>query len=328
MTTRRALLVCGMTGALLCAGRAGLAQAPGKVYRIGWLSSGPYAGTPLRDAFNQGMRELGWVEGRHYMIDNLYTEGRNERLPALAAELVQRKVDLLVGAGSPPTTALKNATATIPILFFYAGDPVGSGFVESLARPGGNVTGLGGLGPGMHTKQLELLREVVPKASRIAMLHNPAFSLHALNRAEVEPAARSLGITLRPIELRSPDDIDPAFATLAREPVDALQIFGQPFLFAQGARVAKLAIEQRLPAIIPFQEVARDGILMSYGSKLIDDIRRLPYFVDRILKGAKPAELPVEQPSRFYLTVNQETAKALGLTIPQSVLLRADEVIQ
>ena len=317
-----------MTGALLAAGLAGRAQTPGKLYRIGWLSSGPWAATPLLEAFNQGMRELGWIEGRHYTVENLYTEGRDERLPALAAELVLRKVDLLVGSGSPPTTALKNATSTIPILFFYVGDPVGSGFVASLARPGGNVTGLGGLGPGMHTKQLELLREVVPKASRIAMLHNPAFSLHALYRAEVEPAARSLGVTLRPIELRSPDDIDPAFATLAREPVDALLIFGQPFLFAQGARVAKLALEQRLPAIIGFQEVARDGILMSYGAKLIDDIRRLPYFADRILKGAKPADLPVEQPSRFYLTVNQKTAKALGLTIPQSVLLRADEVIE
>ena len=317
-----------MTGALLAAGLAGRAQTPGKLFRIGWLSSGPWAATPLLEAFNQGMRELGWIEGRHYTVENLYTEGRDERLPALAAELVQRKVDLLVGSGSPPTTALKNATSTIPILFFYVGDPVGSGFVAGLARPGGNVTGLGGLGPGMHTKQLELLREVVPKASRIAMLHNPAFSLHALYRAEVEPAARSLGVTLRPIELRSPDDIDPAFATLAREPVDALLIFGQPFLFAQGARVAKLALEQRLPAIIGFQEVARDGILMSYGAKLIDDIRRLPYFADRILKGAKPADLPVEQPSRFYLTVNQKTAKALGLTIPQSVLLRADEVIE
>ena len=205
MTTRRAL-ICAMTGALLAAGLAGRAQTPGKLYRIGWLSGGPYAGTPLSDAFNQGMRELGWVEGRHYTVENLYTEGRNERLPALAAELVQRKVDLLVGSGSPPTTALKNATSTIPILFFYVGDPVGSGFVASLAQPGGNVTGLGGLGPGQHAKQLELLREVVPKASRVAMLHNPAFSLHALNRAEVEPAARRLSVTLRPIELRSPDE--------------------------------------------------------------------------------------------------------------------------
>ena len=327
MSTRRTL-ICAIAGALLAAGRAGRAQTPGKVYRIGWLSSGPWAGTQPLEVFNQGMRELGWVEGRHYMIDNRYTEGRSERMLAHAADLVQRKVDLLVGSGSPHTAALKNATATIPILFYYVGDPVGSGFVASLARPGGNVTGLGGLGPGVHAKQLELLREVVPKASRIATLFNPALSFHAAIAAEVEPAARSLGVTLRPIELRSPDDIDAAFATLAREPVDALLIFGQGFLFAHGARVAKLAIEQRLPAIISFQEVARDGILMSYGSNIIDDVRRLPYFVDRVLKGAKPAELPVEQPSKFYLTINQKTAKALGLTIPQSVLLRADEVIE
>ena len=203
-----------------------------------------------------------------------------------------------------------------------------SGRGSSRAWPGGNVTGLGGLGPGTQAKQLELLREVVPKASRIATLFNPALSFHAAIAAEVEPAARRLGVTLRPIELRSPDDIDAAFATLAREPVDALLIFGQGFLYQNGARVAKLAIEQRLPAIIPFQELARDGVLMSYGSSILDDVRRVPYFVDRVLKSAKPAELPVEQATRFYLTINQKTAKALGLTIPQSVLLRADEVIE
>lgn len=327
MSTRRTLN-CAIAGALFAAGLAGRAQTPGKVYRIGWLSSGPWAGTQPLEAFNQGMRELGWVEGQHYMIDKRYTEGRSERVTALAADLVQRKVDLLVGSGTPHTAALKNATATIPILFYYVADPVASGFVASLARPGGNVTGLGGLGPRVQAKQLELLREVVPKASRIAYLFNPAVSFHPAIVAEVEPAARRLGVTLRPIELRSPDDIDVAFATLAREPVDALMIFGQGFLFQHGARVAKLAIEQRLPAIIGFQEVARDGVLMSYGSNIIDDVRRLPYFVDRVLKGAKPAELPVEQPSRFYLTINPKTAKALGLAIPQSVLLRADEVIE
>jgi putative ABC transport system substrate-binding protein len=327
MSTRRTL-ICAIAGALLPAGRAGRAQTPGKVYRIGWLSSGPWVGTQPLEVFNQGMRELGWVEGRHYMIDNRYTEGRSERIAAHAADLVQRKVDLLVGSGTPHAAALKNATATIPILFYYVGDPVVSGLVASLARPGGNVTGLGGLGPGMSSKLLELLREVVPKASRIAYLFNPAVSVHAATAAEVEPAARSLGVTLQQIELRSPDDIDAAFATLAREPVDALLIFGQGFLYQNGARVAKLAIEQRLPAIIPFQEVARYGLLMSYGSDIIDDVRRLPYLADRVLKGAKTAELPVEQPSKFYLTINQKTAKAIGLTIPQSLLLRAHEVIE
>jgi len=325
MSTRRTLN-CALAGALLAAGLGGC--APGKVYRIGWLSSGPWTGTQPMEVFNQGMRELGWVEGRNYTIDNRYTEGRNERITALAAELVQRKVDLLVGSGTPHTTALKNATATIPIIFYAVADPVGSGIVASLPRPGGNVTGLGGLSLGVHAKQLELLKGGVPKASRIAYLFNPAVSFHAAIAAEVEPVARKLGVTLRPIELRSPADIDTAFATLAREPVDALLIFGQGFLFEHGARVAKLAIEQRLPAIISFQEVARYGVLMSYGSNILDDARRVPYFVDRVLKGAKPAELPVEQPSRFYLTINQKTAKAIGLTIPQSVQLRADEVIE
>ena len=327
MSTRRTLN-CAIAGALLAAGLPGRAQTPGRVYRIGWLSSGPWAGTQPLEVFNQGMRELGWVEGQHYMIDNRYTDGRSERVTALAADLVQRKVDLLVASGSPHTAALKSASATIPIIFYFVSDPVASGFVASLARPGGNVTGLGGLGPGTQAKQLELLREVVPKASRIATLFNPTLSFHAAIAAEVEPAARSLGVTLQPIELRSPDDIDAAFATLAREPVDALLIFGQGFIYPHGARVAKLAIEQRLPAIIPFQELARDGVLMSYGSNILDDVRRLPYFADRVLKGAKPAQLPVEQPTRFYLTVNQKTARALGITIPQSMLLRADDVIE
>jgi putative ABC transport system substrate-binding protein len=327
MSTRRTL-IGAMAGALLAAGIAFRAQTPGKVYRIGWLSSGPWAGTQPLEVFNQGMRELGWVEGRHYIIDNRYTEGRSERIAAHAADLVQRKVDLLVCSGTPHATALKNATATIPILFYYVGDPVGSGLVASLARPGGNVTGLGGLGPGGTAKQLEWLKEVVPKVSRIATLFNPALPLHVAIAAEVEPAARRLGVTLRPIELRSPDDIDAAFATLAREPVDALLIFGQGFLFAHGPRVAKLTIEQRLPAIISFQEVARNGILMSYGSNIIDDVRRLPSLADRVLKGAKTADLPVEQPTKFYLTINQKTAKQLGLAIPQSLLLRAHEVIE
>ena len=328
MNARRTL-ICAMAGTLLAAGRGDHAQTPAnKVYRIGWLSSGPWAGTQPLEVFSQGMRELGWVEGRHYTIDNRYTEGRSERIVAHAADLVQRKVNLLVGSGTPHTTALKNATATIPILFYYVGDPVGSGLVASLARPGGNVTGLGGLGPGAHAKQLELLKEIVPNAARIATLFNPVVSFHAAIAAEVEVAARSFGVTLRPTELRSPDDIDAAFATLAREPVDALLIFGQGFLFEHGARVAKLAIEQRLPADISFQEVARYGVLMSYGSNIIDDVRRLPYFADRVLKGAKTANLPVEQPSKFYLTINQKTAKALGLTIPKSLLLSAHEVIE
>ena len=179
---------------------------------------------------------------------------------------------------------------------------------------------------GAQSKHLELLREVAPKASRIAMLVNP--DLHAQLLADIEPAAHRLGVTLRPIELRSPDAIDAAFATAARDRINALLVFGQPFLFGHTARIAKMAIEQRLPTVTPIEEATRDGALMSYGSRIIDDVRRVPYFVDRILKGAKPSELPVEQPTRFYLTINLKTARALGLTVPPSLLLRADEVIQ
>jgi putative tryptophan/tyrosine transport system substrate-binding protein len=327
MTQRRALLRGLLAGCLGTRGSA-RAQVAGKVARIGWLSSAPIAPSPTWDAFVEGMRERGWVDGHNYTVENLLAEGRNERLPALAAELVQRKVDLIIGAGTPPTSAAMKATSTIPIVFYYAGDPVGSGFVASLARPGGNVTGLGGLGIGLHAKQLELLKEAVPKATRIGMLFNPDFALHTANRTEVDPAARKLGVTLRPIELRTPADIEPAFATAVREKVDALHIFGQPFLFAQGAPMAALALEHKLPAMSPPVEVARAGLLMSYGDRLIDSVRRVPYYVDRILKGTSPADLPVEQATRFYLTLNLKTAQALGLVFPQALLLRADEVIQ
>ena len=301
-------------------------QQAGKVYRIAWLTSMSMAASQALTEFVRGMRELGWIEGQNFTIENLYYEGRGERLPALAAEAVQRKVDLILCAGTQTTTAAKDATTTIPILFYFVSDPVGSGFVASLARPGGNLTGMGGLGPGIFLKMLELLKEAVPKATRIAMFTNP--TLHAAFGVDAESAARSLKVTLKPIELRSPEELDSAFATIAREKVDALLIPGQPFLFREGARVAKMAIEQRLPAMIPFEEVARDGVLMSYGSRIIDDLRRLPHYVDRILKGAKPAELPVEQPTRFYLTINLKTAKAIGVTVPPSLLQRAAQVIE
>jgi len=304
------------------------AQQPGKVFRIGWLSSTWAIKHPLWEVFIAGMRELGWIEGQNFTVENLVSEGHSERFPALAAELVQRKVDLIVTSGTQPTTAAKNATTTIPIVFFSAGDPIGSGFVASLARPGGNITGLGGLGSTLVVKQLELLKEAIPKAARIAMMVNSAFPLHTLGRAEVERAARSLGVTLTPVEVRGPDDIDGAFATIAREKVDALLIIGQPFMFAEREKIARLVLEQRLPAMNPFVELAQAGVLMAYAAKLVDDARRLPYYIDRILKGAKPGALPVEQPTRFYLTVNLKTAKAIGLAIPQSTLLRADEVIQ
>jgi putative ABC transport system substrate-binding protein len=214
----------------------------------------------MGDEFVAGMRALGWIEGQHFIIENLLSEGHSERFPALAAELVQRKVDLIIAAGTPPAIAAKNATETIPILFYYIGDPVGSGLVASLARPGGNVTGLGGFGAGAHAKQLALLKEAVPTARRVAMITNSTLPLHTTYRAEIEPAARRLGVTLTPVEVRIPEDIDGAFAPLVREKVDALLILGQPLLFGARDKIARLALEHRLPVATPFVELAQAGV--------------------------------------------------------------------
>ena len=211
-------------------------------------------------------------------------------------------------------------------MFFFVGDPGGSGFVATLARPGGNVTGLGGLGPGVHAKMLEHLVEAVPSTKRIAMLGNPTLPLHETYGADAQSASQRLNVELKRIELRSSDDLDTEFAAVAG--ADAMLILGQPFLFTHSARIARMALEQRLPAIIGFEEVARDGLLMAYGSRLVDDMRRLPHYVDRILKGAKPADLPVEQPTRFYLTINLKTAMAIGLTLPRRFVARADTLIE
>ncbi len=303
------------------------AQPAGKVYRIGWLSNSSYATTLLWPEFVAGMRERGWIEGQHYTVDHLVSEGDSARFPALAEQAVQRRVDVIVCAGTPPTMAAMKATTTIPILFFYVVDPVAAGFVASLARPGGNVTGLGGLSPQMYVKQLALLKEVAPKATRITMLYNPTLHVASV-RADTEAAARSLKVTLRPTALRSQDELEQVLAQVAGDKPDALLIMGQPFLFGQRARLARFAIDQRLPAIIGFEEVAEAGLLMSYGSRVIDDVRRLPHYVDRIFRGTKPADLPVEQATRVYLTLNLKTAKAIGIRIPTAVMQRADRLIE
>ena len=238
--------------ASFAAPRAAWAQA--KVYRIAWLSGSAVVPGPMYDVFVAAMRDLGWVEGRNYSVDNLLYEGHSERLAVIAADAVARKFDLIICAGTPPTVAAKKATSTIPIVFYFLGDPIGSGVVASFAHPGGNVTGLGGLGPGIYTKMLELLKEAAPKATRVAMLVNSTFSLHAGFFADAEAAARLMRLTLRPVEVRSPDDMDSAFATVKREKPDALLILGQPFLVGQGPRVAKFAIEQRLRRAIQSDE--------------------------------------------------------------------------
>ena len=274
------------------------------------------------------MRERGWVEGQNFVWERRFSEGRNERFPGLAVELVQAKPDVIVTAGTAATLAAKAVTTTIPIVFHSVGDPVGSGIVTSLGRPGANATGMGGLSPGVHAKMLELFKEAVPRTLRIGLFVNPAFPLHNAYRNEIEPVATRLNVTLVPVEVQAPEQLDGAFATAANQKLHGLMILGQPLMYVFRNQVAKLALAQRMPAITIWSEAVEAGVLMSYGDRNIDHWQRVPYYVDRILKGANPSELPVEQSTRFYLSINLKTAKALGLTIPPSLLPRADQVIE
>jgi putative ABC transport system substrate-binding protein len=237
-------------------------------------------------------------------------------------------VDVIVAAGTPPAVAAAKATTTIPIVFWSVGDPVGTGLVQSLARPGRNLTGTGALGPAQTVKTLEVLKEAVPKASRIAMFFNDAFPLIVSLRPEIERTAGRLGVILTPIQVGGPQEIDAAFATVARGNFDALFIVGQPFIAAERVRVAKLALEARIPAISPFDILTEAGLLMSYGSRFVDDFQRIPDFIDRIFRGASPAELPVEQPTTFHLVINLRTARSIGLTLPRSLIARAAQLIE
>jgi len=329
MTTRRQFLRTVSVG-LLAAPFAFEAQQPGRVPRIGFLSvTSPSDRPPLLDAFRQGLRELRWVEGQNIVIDYRYAEGRVDRLPDLAAELVRLKVDLIVSGGTQGVTAAKNATETIPIVMIAVRDSVGTGLIASLARPGGNVTGVSGYA-GLETvaKQLELLKETVPKIRRVAILSNPANAYHQLAIREVTVAARSLGVQLQLLEARGPNEFDGAFAAMAKERVGALLVVSDSIFNSHRTRLADLAARSRLPAAYGVRESVEAGGLMSYGPSFLDLYRRSAAYVDKILKGAKPADLPVEQPTKFELVINLKTAKSLGLTIPPSLLQRADQVIE
>jgi putative ABC transport system substrate-binding protein len=280
-------------------------------------------------AFKAGLREHGWVENENLVFVFRYSEGRPERYSRLAAELVALKPDLIAtGLGEPAIRAVKEATATIPIVMAVASDPVGSGLVASLARPGGNVTGLSILAPAVGGKRLQLLREAVPKVSRVAVLWNAAYPSKEHELKETEAAARTLGIILEPVEVRGPDDFDKAFAAIRRARPDAAIVFSEPLTLTHWRRIVDFVTNNRLPMISEMKEFAEKGALMTYGASLPDLFRRAAGYIDRILKGAKPDDLPVEQPTKFELVINLKTAKALGLTIPPSLLLRADEVIQ
>ena len=306
------------------------AQPPGKVYRVGYLSAGSATGNPrLPEAFRQGLRELGWVEGQNIGIEYRWAEGRFDRLPDLAAELVRLKVDVIAASPTPGVLAAKNATGTIPIVGMGLTDPVGLGLIASLARPGGNVTGVTyGVGSDIFGKDLDLLKEVTPKVRRVAVLSNPASPARPLTISNIEGAARSLGLQLLLVNASGPGEFDSAFTAMAKERVGALLVVTDPAFSAHRGRLTDLAVKMRLPSIFTQREDVEAGGLMSYGPRLSDLWRRAAIHVDKILRGAKPGDLPVEQPTKFELAINLKTAKALGLTIPPSLLARADQVIE
>jgi putative ABC transport system substrate-binding protein len=327
---RRAFLGT-VTGGLLAAPLATGGQQAGKVPRIGYLVPSLAASPHNHEAFRQGLRDLGYVEGRNVVIEYGDAEGKFERLPALAAELVALKVDVLVAPNTVGALAARQATRTLPIVFATAGDPVTSGLVTSLARPGGTATGLSLLGPELIGKCLELLKQVVPRVSRVAALWEPGVIGEHMDKdmlKRAEGAARALGVRLQVVEARGPADFDRAFSDMTRARAGALTVLGSTMFSTERRRLVDLAAENRLPAVYPWREFVDAGGLMAYGANVADLYRRAATYVDKILKGAKAGDLPVEQPTKFELVVNLKAAKALGLTIPQSLLLRADEVIQ
>ena len=330
MKTRRRLLVA-LGGGLLTAPLAAFAQQKGKVWRIGFLAARSRPESLDSDFFGgfpQGMRELGYVEGRNLVIEWRFADGRNERLLDLATELVQLKVDVILVAGTPATSAAQKTTTTIPIVMGNTNDPVGGGFVKSLARPGGNVTGLSNLLVDLGPKHLEMLASMVPKLPRVAVLRNPANSSNVRNLESIQAAAQQIGKVILAVEARTAKEIESAFLMMTQQNTDAVIVLTDAFLVDQRRQIAELATRNRLPSISSFREYTEAGGLMSYGPNFRDNFRRAATYVDKILKGAKPADLPVEQPTKFELVINMKTAKALGLTIPQSILVRADSVIE
>jgi putative ABC transport system substrate-binding protein len=320
-----------VAGGVLAAPLAAEAQQAAKVPRIGYLSINLAGGPHMTEGFRQGLHDLGYVEGRNVAIEFRDAEGKLERLPALVGELVVLKVDVIVVGGTVAALAAKQATRTLPIVFVSAVDPVTDGLVASLARPGGNVTGLATLAPELVGKRLEQLKQVVPGVSQVAVLWQPGALGERTEkdlREEAENAARALGVRLQFVEARGPDDFDRAFSDMTRARAGALTVLGSSMLINERRRLVNLAAKNRLPAVYGLREYVDAGGLMSYGPNNVDLFRRAATYVDKILKGAKPGDLSVEQPTKFELVINLKAAKALGITIPQSVLARADEVIQ
>jgi putative ABC transport system substrate-binding protein len=302
-------------------------QHAGKIYRVGLLS--PTSQSLGLEGFREGLRTLGYVEGRNIIVEHRSAEGRFDRLPRLAAELVQLRVDVIVAVVTQASLAAKNATTTIPIVMLGVGDPVGAGLVTSLAQPGGNVTGTSFQNVEVAGKSLELLRGVIPKLRVVTVLWNPANQVFQAQMVkETEVAARSLGIQRRMLAARDASELDQAFAAMSGERTEALFVIMDPVFTSHLPRIAALAVNSHLPSISVLREYAEAGGLMAYSASMSERGRRNAVYVDRILKGAKPADLPVEQPTKFELVINMKTAKALGLTIPQTLLLRADQIIE
>ena len=328
MIDRRTFLA-SLSLSVLAAPLAAEAQQPVKLPRIGVLfASTPAATSHLLDGLRQGLREQGYVEGQHIILESRYGQAGTERMSDVAAELVRLKVDVLVAATDPATAALKQQTQTIPIVMANSTDPVGTGFVASLARPGGNVTGLSALSPELSGKRLGLLREVIPGLARVAIIWNPDVRGTLFDYKETEVAARSLRLQLQSVEVSRSEDLDRAFSAVTNQRAQALIVqTPNPVLFANRSQIASFAQRTRLPSMYGQKEFADAGGLITYGPNTADMWRRAATYVDKILKGVKPEDLPVQQPTKFELIINLKTAKTLGLTVPQSVLVRADEII-
>jgi putative tryptophan/tyrosine transport system substrate-binding protein len=304
------------------------AQETGKAPRIGFLFFGFPGPSRELDAFRQGLRELGYTEGQNIVIEYRFAGGRAERLPELATELVRLKPDVLVTPGTPASLSAKRATSTIPIVFAGVADAVGAGLIASLARPGGNITGLTSISAELGGKRLELLKEVAPKVSRVAVLYNPADRSNVLVLKELQKSAPALGLALQPLEVRGPGGFEGAFVAMTRQRADALFVAAGLLTTEHRKALVDLAAKRRIPAIWGERQFVEAGGLMAYAVDFYDQVRGAAIYVDKILKGAKPGDLPVEQPTKYELVINLKTAKALGLTIPHSLLLRADHVIQ
>jgi putative ABC transport system substrate-binding protein len=328
MMIKRAVIAPLLALSLLIAPLAGGAQPVGKLYRIGWISGlSPSSAPHLSAALIQALRDLGWVEGQNLIIDYGYAEGRFDRLPALMAGLLRAKPDVILALGDQPIKAAKEATTTVPIVMI-ACDAVASGLIASLGRPGGNITGVTCISRDIAGKRIELLRQSLPHLGRLAVLYNPDDPGKAIEWRETEAAGRVLGLKVTAVPTRDQKEFHAVFATITQQRADALVILGDPFTLLYARELVDLAAKHRLPAMSAYGEFARSGALMSYGPSLVEMRRVAAVYIDKVLRGARPADLPVEQPTKFELVINLKTAKALGLTIPPSLLQRADQVIE